>query len=1614
MNFRAQPAKHSLYNPNAQRDSCGLGFVADINGVGGRHIVEKGLGLLCRLTHRGAVGADPLVSDGVGILTRLPHRFFQRKFKAVGNQGEYAVAMVFIARNRLQPSKAKIERIAQEEGLILNQWRAVPVKTSCLGKTIKTSSPLPYQALLTKAPNQSPKATKANSSQETSSQKNTSKPQPKKRPSSEDALTLEQRLYLFRQRASNEMKEGCHIASASSATIVYKAMAMAEHLSDYYPDLQQPDFASPLALVHQRFSTNTFPSWDLAHPFRMLCHNGEINTLRGNLNWMHARQQITKIPAFGAAVKRLFPLMNETLSDSACLDRALEFLISGGYSPAKAILTLIPQAWQKNPQMNPKLKHFYRHQAAITEPWDGPAAVAFTDGFQIGAVLDRNGLRPVRTVLTKSGLLVLASEAGVLDLKDEEIIQKGRLQPGEILLADLKQKRIIKSEEVKQTLANEQDWQKLNRTFEIAKLPQVALPTQTASSATSHSKTKTTTRTAKKFPEVNTTLKRCFGYTREDEEFYLKPMASSGVEPTGSMGVDTPPAVLSSKNKLLFNYFKQCFAQVTNPAIDPIRENLVMSLISFVGEKPPLFGTSNQTKYLAVASPVLDHKLYQQILASPLKAVEIDICRSKTESLKAHLARLVKAATSAVKKGTRLVVLTDKKASQRAIPTPSVLATSTVHHGLIKAGLRFRTSIAVSTGEAREPHHFAVLGGYGAELIHPWAALEIIQQLGGGGKSGVANYLKALDKALLKIMAKMGISTFQSYCGAQVFDSIGLAENFVAQYFPGTTARLGGIGLAEVEAQVNERHLNAFRAAFGGDSSAFGSAIEGIPSATISQPASKQMANKQQGKLAQPTLLEEGGDYAFRIGGETHAWTPQTVADLQHSVRGNNPQKYNEFAKAINNQNRLTLRGLLRFVAKNKKVALTKVEPASKIVQRFSTGAMSFGSISYEAHSTLAVAMNRIGGKSNTGEGGEEAERFTPRKNGDSARSAIKQVASGRFGVTTEYLANSDMMQIKICQGAKPGEGGQLPGHKVNETIATVRHSTPGVGLISPPPHHDIYSIEDLAQLIFDLKNTNPKAAVSVKLASEAGVGTVAAGVTKARADHITIAGYEGGTGASPLTSIKHTGLPWEIGLAETHQTLVGERLRSRVAVQVDGGLRTGRDVVVAAMLGADEFGFATAPLIAVGCLMMRKCHLNTCPVGIATQNPILRKRFTGTPENVVNYLFFVAEEVRQIMAELGFTKFNQLIGKTECLAQRTEQSNTNQKSTNQKGVNQSSTQQNSTNQSSANQNGLWLKPLLAKATPAKGDSTYNSTTQNHPLQGVLDKKLIAQAAPALKSGKQVKISAPIGNTDRSTGAMLSGAVAKKYRHKGLPPDTIQVELNGTAGQSFGAFLANGVTLKLKGEGNDYVGKGLSGGKIIIYPPSDFRPRHQNVIVGNTVLYGALEGELYASGLAGERFAVRNSGALAVIEGVGDHCCEYMTGGFVLCLGGYGRNFAAGMSGGIAYVYNGIKIATEEAVEVAPLTSFKDTAPPTKLATKLTTKPATRLTHSELTTAPLEHHQWRIKALLERHHHWTRSPLAAELLTHWNTTKQRFAVLTPLEFRRAILTKTTANLKKSA
>ena len=1526
------PAARGMYDPALDKDSCGVGFIADIKGRKSHQIVADALTILVNLEHRGAVGADPRAGDGAGILTQIPHKFFAKQASALGftlpAPGEYAVGTLFLPHD---PARQKeiadiYAEVIEAEGFKLLGWRDVPIDNSTLGESVKPTEPWHRQVFIGLG----------------------------EKKITEDEF--ERRLYILRKTISGvfyrryeRRTSGYYPVAISCRTVIYKGMFLADQLGAYYPDLHDPDFESALALVHQRFSTNTFPTWSLAHPYRMIAHNGEINTLRGNLNWMAARQSSARSPRFGDDIRKLWPISYEGQSDTACFDNALEFLVQGGYPLAHAVMMMIPEAWAGNPLMDEERRAFYEYNAALMEPWDGPAAIAFTDGRQIGATLDRNGLRPARYLVTRDDRIVMASEMGVLQIPEKDIVTKWRLQPGKMLLVDLVEGRLIPDEEIKAQLAKShpyKEWLKATQ-IQVEELPSaVSRPALSNLSLLDR--------------------QQAFGYTQEDLKILMSPMGTTGEEAVGSMGNDTPISALSDKPKLLFTYFKQNFAQVTNPPIDPIREELVMSLVSIIGPRPNLFDLQgiSTTKRLEVHQPILTNADLEKIRSisevsdSHFRSLTLDATWSAetgAPGMAGALDGLCWQAEKAVQDGINIIILSDRSAGADSVPIPSLLACAAVHHHLIRRGLRMSVGLVVESGEPREVHHFACLAGYGAEAINPYLAFETLvamkdelpQKL--DEKEVVKRYIKSIDKGLLKVMSKMGISTYQSYCGAQIFDAVGLKTDFVSQYFTGTATRIEGVGLDEIAEETVRRHRDAF-----GDAPIY------------------------------HTALDVGGDYALRLRGEDHVWTAQTVSTLQHAVRGNSLDQYKAFAKIVNEQTErlLTIRGLFRIKSAEedgrKPVPIEEVEPAKSIVRRFSTGAMSYGSISREAHTTLAIAMNRIGGKSNTGEGGEESDRYKPLPNGDSMRSAIKQVASGRFGVTAEYLVNSDMMQIKMAQGAKPGEGGQLPGHKVDKTIAKVRHSTPGVGLISPPPHHDIYSIEDLAQLIFDLKNVNPTGDVSVKLVSEVGVGTVAAGVSKARADHVTIAGFEGGTGASPLTSIKHAGSPWEIGLAETHQTLVANRLRGRIAVQVDGGIRTGRDVVIGALLGADEFGFATAPLIAAGCIMMRKCHLNTCPVGVATQDPILRARFTGQPEHVINYFFFVAEEVREIMAELGYRTFDDMVGQMQMLDQRAMVAHWKAK-------------------------GLDFSRLFTKPEAPRGVAIFNSEEQDHKIKDILDRKLIAESQAALDRGAPVRIVTTIKNTDRTAGAMLSGEIAKRYGHKGLPDETIHVKLTGIAGQSFGAFLARGVTLELEGEGNDYVGKGLSGGRIIVRPPVDtgITPE-ESIIVGNTVMYGAIAGECYFRGIAGERFAVRNSGAIAVVEGAGDHCCEYMTGGLVVVLGPTGRNFAAGMSGGIAYVLDEDGTFASRCnmamVDLEPMVDEEE------INAREYGHAADLGMHGRVDVlADLTRYDAaRLHLLIARHARLAGSRRAAHILEHWDAYLPKFRKVMPVEYRRAL------------
>ena len=1527
------PPKQGLYDPRHEHDACGVGFVANIKGVRTHATVQRGLEILVNLDHRGAVGADPLLGDGAGLLIQIPDALLrgwaESESVILPASGDYAVAMCFLPRDQAARrfAVAHFEGFIAKEGQKLLGWRDVPVDPEGLGKAVLEQMPMIRQAIIERGestPNQ-------------------------------DAF--ERKLLALRKQAQNPLAAlaekndlpgltELYMPSFSSRTIVYKGLLLARQVGSFYKDLQNPLTQSALALVHQRFSTNTFPSWKLAHPYRYIAHNGEINTVRGNVNWMNARRRSMESDLIGPDLDKMWPLIPHGQSDTACLDNALELLLAGGYSLAHAIMMLIPEAWAGNPMMDAGRKAFYEYHAALMEPWDGPAAVAFTDGRQIGATLDRNGLRPARVCVTDDDHVIMASESGVLPVKEDNIVRKWRLQPGKMLLIDTEQGRIIEDEEIKADLAAAEPYAKWLEAaqYKLKDLGEVEV--SEASIAND--------------PTALLDRQQAFGYTQEDIARFLEPMATNGEDPIGSMGTDTPLAVLSARPRLLYDYFKQNFAQVTNPPIDPIREELVMSLVSMIGPRPNLLGHEAGThKRLEVDQPVLTNadlekiRSVEEALDGAFRTETIDItwdAKSGAAGLELALKEMCWAATEAVLADRNILVLSDRAQGLDRIAMPALLATAAVHHHLVRQGLRMQTGLVVETGEAREVHHFCALAGYGAEAVNPYVAFETLEEI--RQRRGLPlsmydvqkNYIKAVGKGILKVMSKMGISTYQSYCGAQIFDAIGLTSAFVEKYFTGTATTIEGAGLAQIAEETVRRHA----AAYG------------------ENPIYKNM-------------LDAGGIYGYRIRGEEHAWTPDNVANLQHAVRGNDPKNYAEFSKSINEQSErlLTIRGLMELKKAEVPLDISEVEPANAIVKRFATGAMSFGSISREAHTTLAIAMNRIGARSNTGEGGEESDRFVPMANGDSMRSAIKQVASGRFGVTTEYLINADDIQIKMAQGAKPGEGGQLPGDKVDKNIARVRHSTPGVGLISPPPHHDIYSIEDLAQLIHDLKNVNTGARISVKLVSEVGVGTVAAGVAKARADHVTISGYEGGTGASPLTSLTHAGSPWEIGLAETQQTLLLNGLRSRIAVQVDGGLRTGRDVAIGALLGADEFGFATAPLIAAGCIMMRKCHLNTCPVGVATQDPVLRKRFTGQPEHVINYFFFVAEELRQIMADMGFRTIDEMIGRVDRINMH-------------RALDHWKAQ------------GVDLTRLLHQIALPAGSPLHQTVVQNHGLDKALDQHLISIAAPALDRGEAVRFEHEIRNVNRTVGAMLSGEIARRYGHEGLPNNTIQITFTGVAGQSFGAFLAHGITLELTGDANDYVGKGLSGGRVIVKQPGHVKRKPtENIIVGNTVLYGAIAGEAYFNGVAGERFAVRNSGAVAVVEGTGDHGCEYMTGGVVVVLGNTGRNFAAGMSGGVAYVFDEDGHFRERCnmamVDVEPIVPDADgdegTGRPTQRAIDV---------HDFGMGDMLRHSAERLRIMLERHHLYTGSKRARAILDDWDGSLARFVKIIPRDYTRAL------------
>ena len=1418
-----------LYDPGLEHDSCGVGFVVNIKGVRSRRLVEQALEVAVNLLHRGACGCEPNTGDGAGLLLQVPDKFLRRETNKLGftlpAAGEYGVGMLFLPRQA--DERAQVEnlfaRIVSEERQTLCGWRDVPTDDSLLGESARHDEPVIRQVFVGRDP-----------------QLGTG-------PAAQ--ARFERKLYVIRQRLTRaiydlDLSEThlFYVASLSSQTVVYKGMLIADQVTSMFPDLVDPDLESALALVHSRFSTNTFPSWPLAHPYRYIAHNGEINTLRGNINWMRAREALCKSEVFGDDLQKLFPIIREGQSDTATFDNVLEFLVMTGRSLPHAILMMIPEPWSKHESMSADRRAFYEYHAALMEPWDGPASMAFTDGTVVGAVLDRNGLRPSRYYVTKDDLVVMASEVGVLDIPPEDVLVKERLHPGRIFLVDTAQGRIIDDEEIKAELAAAHPYREW---LDTQVVPLNDLPEGPYAAQIDH--------------ESIVRRQRAFGYTEEDLRLLLGPMAAKGLEPIGSMGTDTSLAVLSDRPRLLYDYFKQLFAQVTNPPLDAIREELVTDMSSTLGpERNLLLPEPESCHQIRVDYPILTNDELDRIRNNSdptLQAVTLPMLFDPNDGatgLERAMDRLCSQATAAIASGQTLLVLSDRGVDAGNAPIPSLLATAGVHHHLVREGTRTQCGLIIESGEAREAHHMALLLGYGAGAVNPYLAFETIENLICDGEvtdidppQGIRHYVLALTKGVLKVMSKMGISTLQSYRGAQIFEAIGLNAAFVDQYFTWTASRIGGIGIDTVAAEAERRHKRAFPTRGGNDDE-----------------------------------LDSGGEYQWRRDGEHHLFNPETVYKLQHASRSGQYETYREYAQLVNDQSRkrATLRGLFELKPADTAIPLTEVEPVETILARFSTGAMSYGSISAEAHETLAIAMNRLGGKSNTGEGGEDPERFTPDENGDLRRSAVKQVASGRFGVTSEYLVNADDLQIKMAQGAKPGEGGQLPGFKVYPWIAKVRYSTPGVPLISPPPHHDIYSIEDLAQLIHDLKNANPQARVHVKLVAEVGVGTVAAGVAKAHSDVVLISGHDGGTGASPLTSLKHAGVPWELGLAETQQVLVLNRLRDRIVVQTDGQMKTGRDVVVAALLGAEEYGFATAPLVVSGCIMMRVCHLDTCPVGIATQNPELRKHFTGQPEFVENYFRFVAEEVRELMANLGFRTLDEMVGRVDRIDST-------------KAIDHWKTC------------GLDLSQILHKPNVPDTVAQRAIQQQEHGLDQALDNTLIERCASALEHRTPVSFSLPIRNVNRTVGTMLGSQITRRWGRDGLPDGTIDINFVGSAGQSFGAFLPRGLTLTIEGDANDYFGKGLSGGRVVIFPPhaSTFAA-DKNIVIGNVALYGGTGGEAFVYGIAGERFAVRNSGVSAVVEGVGDHGCEYMTGGRVAILGPTGRNFAAGMSGGIAYV----------------------------------------------------------------------------------------------------------------
>jgi len=1496
-----RPQAQGLYDPAQEHDSCGVGFVAHIKGQRSRQIVDDALRILRHMTHRGACGCEPNTGDGAGILTSVPHEFLRASVKRdlgldLPAVGKYGVGLVFLPTNPEERAECrqKVNRLIEEQGQKLIGWRKVPIapKEADIGPSALAAMPAFEQLIVAAADGL-------------------------------DQDAFERQLFIIRKQASHLIREGnlpqalmFYICSLSSRTLIYKGMLTPEQVEKFYLDLQAPDYTTHLAMVHSRFSTNTFPSWDRAHPQRYIAHNGEINTVRGNANWMFARQGMMKSELFGNDLAKLFPIVEPHCSDSGNFDNALEMLVMSGRSLPEAAMMMIPEAWQNHDSMPEDKRAFYEYHSALQEPWDGPASVSFTDGRIIGATLDRNGLRPSRYYVTKDDRVVMASEVGVLDIAPENVKFKGRLQPGKMFLVDFEQGRLIPDAELKTYYANRRDyrtWLK-NQRLLLKELPAAEpKPRMTGRDLLQHL--------------------QAFGYTTETLQFMLVPMITTKKDPLGSMGDDTALACMSDQPRPLYDYFKQLFAQVTNPAIDSTREEVIMSLECYIGpEGNVLESTEGQCHRLAVPHPVLTIEqlaAIKQLDYRGWKTKTIDATYARTEGpkgLKPALERLCREASQAIVDGYSLVILSDRAAGQDRVPISSLLATGAVHHHLVRTEERTRIGIVVETGEAREVHHFCCLVGYGADAINPYLAFEALWQLQDDGELPgdwdheqiTAAYRKATKQGILKVMAKMGISTLQSYKGAQIFEAVGLSTDVVDLCFRGTASRIRGVNFEILGEETLRRH-------------------------SIGYP------ERSENRLP---VLSNFGLFHWRSSGEKHAWNPLTIANIQRAATSGDKAAFKEFSRLINEQvaRECHLRGVVRFKP-SKAIPIEEVEPVVDIVKRFCTGAMSYGSISAEAHETLAIAMNRLGGKSNTGEGGEDYQRFAPLPNGDSKRSAIKQVASGRFGVTSWYLTNADEIQIKISQGAKPGEGGELPGHKVDKIIAATRHSTPGVGLISPPPHHDIYSIEDLSQLIFDLKNSNPSARISVKLVSEVGVGTIAAGVAKGHADNILISGDSGGTGASPLTSIKHAGLPWELGIAETHQTLVLNDLRSRVRLQTDGQLKTGRDVVIAALLGAEEFGFSTAPLITMGCIMMRKCHLNTCPVGIATQDPELRAKFNGQPEHVINYFFMVAEDTREIMAQLGFRTINEMVGRSDLLEQ--DPTVTHWKSKH-----------------------LDLSQVLMPATkPHPNVGTYCQISQQHGMEFQLDNDLIKECQPAIQDAKPVRLDIEVQNIDRALGTTLSHEISKKWGEKGLPEGTIHIRCRGSAGQSLGAWMVQGVTLEVDGDANDFVGKGLCGGRIIVYPPAncDIVPE-DNILVGNVALYGATAGEAYFRGRAAERFCVRNSGAVTVVEGVGDHGLEYMTGGRAVILGPTGRNFAAGMSGGIAYVWdreNGLLgNCNLEMVELEAVEAEADAA--------------------------------ELKSLIEKHLKYTNSTVAAALLKNWSAELPKFKKVMPIDYKRAL------------